>query len=242
MEIKKDWKKNLENYRSLFFLGGIALSLIATTEILQLQSEVSVPEKPKQETDEVTSAIAIPITIREKTEIPEPTKNEPEPDPILEPTDKWKLVDDNTKLKTFTIEPSSALDTIEYVPIKGFDVPEPIEAFNVEHMARPKDCEDLRGKDAQMNCFNQWISKYIANEVEFPEIPSFMAQSEKIFVEFVIGVDGMVKDVSIIRGETPEYRNEAKRVIENLPELVPASQLGRKVPVRVRVPVNFKIR
>lgn len=242
MEIKKDWKKNLENYRSLFFLGGIALSLITTTEILQLQSEVSIPEKPKQEKDEVSSALAIPITIREKPEIPEPTKNEPEPDPILEPTDKWKLVDDNTKLETFTIEPNSALDTIEYVPIQGFDVPEPIEAVNVENMARPKDCEELRGKEAQMNCFNQWISQYIANEVEFPNLPSFRAQSEKIFVEFVIGADGNVSDVAIIRGQTQEYRDEAKRVIESLPELVPASQLGRKVPVRVRVPVNFKIR
>jgi len=223
-------------------LGGIALSLIATTEILQMQSEVYIPEEPKPEVEETASIINIPITIREKPEIPEPVKNEPEPDPILKPTDKWKMVDDNTKLKTFTIEPSSVLDTIEYVPLQGFEVPEPIEAVNVENMARPKDCEDLRGKDAQMNCFNQWISRYIADEVEFPNIPSFMAQSEKIFVEFVIGADGKVGDVSIIRGQTQEYRDEAKRVIESLPELVPASQLGRKVPVRVRVPVNFKIR
>lgn len=242
MEIKKDWKKNLENYRSLFFLGGIALSLIATTEILQLQSEVYTPKEPKPEVAEKASIINIPITVREKPDIPEHVETEPEPDPILKPTDKWKMVDDNTKLKTFVIEPSSNLDTIEYVPLQGFEVPEPIEAVNVENMARPKDCEDLRGKDAQMNCFNQWISRYIADEVEFPNIPSFMAQSEKIFVEFVIGADGKVSDVSIIRGQTKEYRDEAKRVIENLPELVPASQLGRKVPVRVRVPVNFKIR
>lgn len=242
MELKKNWRTNLENYRSIFFLAGIALSLLLTTEILELKSAYAFPElKADQAEQSEAGTVRIPKTFRETPKIPEPLKKDVEPDPIVDPKKRFKIVDNSTLLNTSNLEPVS-MDTIFFESTLEPEVPEPIEAILVENMARPQDCEALRGKEEQMKCFNTWISTYLANEIEFPDVPDFMARSEKVFVEFVIKSDGKVSDVVILRGEIPEYRAEAKRVIENLPKLVPASQLGRAVPVRVRIPVNFKIR
>jgi len=61
-------------------------------------------------------------------------------------------------------------------------------------------------------------------------------------VEFVIGVEGEVQEAKVIRGENEDFKAEALRVITQMPSLVPASQMGQAVPVRVRIPVNFKLR
>lgn len=241
MEIKKSWLSNLENFRGLFFLVGIALSLLLTTEVLQIEKRKQIPEIKGDIPHKTESGVLVPRIERTRPEKPEPKTKETEPDPLLDPEKKFKIVDNTTKLNTNNIEPIS-LDSIDYEPSPGFDDPEPVNPFNVEYMARPKACESLRDKEAQMSCFNEWITNYLAEEVEFPQIPDYMARSETIYVEFVIDREGKVGEVVILRGEVTEYREEAKRVIEKMPALVPARQFNRTVPVRVRIPVNFKIR
>ncbi len=242
MQLKKNQKKNLENYRGIFFLVGIALSLAVVTEIIQLQTDYEVPPfEPKEQ--EATMGTAIPITVREEPKIPEP-KNEPiEIEPIIDPTDRLTIVENNHPvLEIYSANISDDPELIEYEPLDGYDNPEPIAPFNVEQMARPKSCESLRGKEEQMECFNQWISNYIAEEVEFPRSnPFFTPNGEKIYVEFIINTEGGVEQVKILKGKNPDFQKEAVRVIQSMPELVPATQFGRKVPVRVQIPVNFKI-
>ena len=236
MEQKKNSNKNLENYRGIFFMLGLALSLGAAIEIIELKSTYQLPELPQIE-EKATTTITIPITYPKMPEKPQPKLEEPEPLKMADPKKIFKIVN-NTQT---TLDPSGMLDfpldSIIFEPDPEVDVP--VDAVNVENMARPQSCEELRGKEEQMRCFNQWIGNYIAQEIEFPS--GIFNRTEKIFVEFVISKTGQVEDVKIIRGENPEYRKEALRVIEGLPELVPASQFGRKVPVRVRIPVNFRV-
>lgn len=238
MEQKKNAQKNLENFRGIFFMLGLALSLGVTIEIIQLQSAYSLPELPKQEEQASTTVFNIPRTYPKMPEKPQPKVEEVEPIKFVDPKKTFKVVD-NTQT---TLDPNAMLDfpldSIAFEPVIIED-DEPVEAVNVENMARPKDCEELRGKDEQMQCFNQWIGSYLAHEIEFPR--GVFNRTEKIFVEFVINKEGKVQDALIIRGENPDYRKEALRVIQGLPDLVPASQFGRKVPVRVRIPVNFRV-
>lgn len=236
---KKNALKNLENFRSIFFMLGLALSLGVITEIIQYQSVYKLPEFEDHKVIENEAGPIIPITFPDKPEKPEPKVEDPEPDPIIDPLKKLKIVDNTEPIDISKME-VFRLDSIPMEPIFMDEKPEIIEAVLVENMARPKVCEDLKGKDEQMECFNSWIAGYIAEEIEFPSGP--FRNSERIFVEFIIDRSGQVQNVGIIRGEDPDYRQEAKRVIESLPALVPASQMGRTVPVRVRIPVNFKIR
>lgn len=240
MESKKNWSQNLENYRGLFFMIGIALSLAVTTEIIQWQTEYKTPTLKSEKQEIVESSLRIPITILTKPEPKMPEPVEPEPDPILKDPVIFKIVNNTAPSTSFQSIDLSLLDTVSFEPLKP-EVITPIAPFAVENMARPMECEDLRDKDAQLKCFNTWIQSYIAQEVVFPERPRMFGESEKLYVDFVINSFGRVEQVKIIRGENEDFKAEALRVIENLPELVPASQLGQNVPVRVQIPVNFKM-
>lgn len=241
MQDKKNWTQNLENYRGLFFMLGLALSLAAVTEIFQWTTEYKTPTLDGETKKVAESTFTIPVIPREKPELPEPDPiEEPEPEPIKKPTDKFKQVDDLTKTRPQL--QLSNLDTMGISSMTPPEVPTPVLAVMVENMARPKDCEDLRGKDEQMDCFNRWIQTYLAENVVFPERPRQFGESERIYVEFVINEFGRVEQTKIIRGNNIDFREEALRVIGEIPELVPASQLGQNVPVRVQIPVNFKLR
>lgn len=240
MESKKNWSHNLENYRGLFFMIGIALSLAITTEILQWQSDYEGPKLEAKKEIQVEAGVQIPITILSKPvpKIPEPQA--PEPDPILKDPVKFKIVDNTSPTNSFQAIDLSLLDTVEFEPLKVEEVL-PIPSFIVQNMARPKECENLREKSAQLNCFNNWIQSYIAQEVVFPQSALRFGESEKIYVDFVINSLGRVEEVKIVRGVNEDFKAEALRVIESLPELVPASQQGQSVPVRVQIPVNFRL-
>lgn len=242
MHNKKNWKKNLENFRTIFFMVGLALSLMAATEIIQWTTEYRVPE-PKEPIEESTFAIPNlpPITFPEKPEIPEP-KKEPEPEPIKLDADKFKKVDNDFKEPTRpTLNLGDLNDTMATEFMGLPEVPEPVTVYVVENMARPKDCEALQGKKEQMDCFSNFVKFYLADEVNFPRSNAFFATTETVYVQFVIDEFGMVKNVEAIRGENPDFREEAVRAISELPELVPAKQMGRPVPVKVVVPVRFRL-
>jgi len=64
---------------------------------------------------------------------------------------------------------------------------------------------------------------------------------EKLYLKFLISETGMVEEVSVIRGQDEDLKQEAIRVLKSMPKFSPASQMGNPVKVRVIVPVNFKL-
>jgi protein TonB len=241
MQIKKNWSQNLENFRGLFFLVGLALTLAAVTEIIEWQTELPVAEKAKGTAVIANSSFVMPITVRDKQEIPE-KKDLPKPEPIPKPSDKFKIVDNNqTIVKVKQFIDLSGLDTVGLEAGLGPDVPEAVEAIFVQNMARPKACEALTNKDEQMLCFNRWIKTFIAQETVYPESAVRMREEETVYVKFIINEFGNVEQVEVVRGNNVSLANEALRVVNKLPQLVAAKQLGQPVPVKVVVPVNFKL-
>ena len=68
--------------------------------------------------------------------------------------------------------------------------------------------------------------------------------SGTVFVNFVIGQDGKVKDIKVLRG-VPGGKmldEEAIRVIKKLPPFNPGKQRGKPVSVSYNLPVRFILR
>ena len=63
----------------------------------------------------------------------------------------------------------------------------------------------------------------------------------KVFVMFVVGSDGMVKNATIARGVHPLLDAEALRVINQLPKWAPGTQKGVPVAVSYTVPISFQL-
>ena len=63
-----------------------------------------------------------------------------------------------------------------------------------------------------------------------------------VFVYFVVGRDGKVKDVRVLREVDSRLDKEAARVIASLPDFEPGEQRGKAVSVQYTIPVKFIIR
>ena len=83
------------------------------------------------------------------------------------------------------------------------------------------------------------LRKTIANNIRYP----FYAQEHriqgKIYVNFVIDVDGFVTEVRVVKGVHPVLDAEAVRVVNSLPKWKPGKQKGKFVRVSYTVPINF---
>lgn len=89
------------------------------------------------------------------------------------------------------------------------------------------------GEDALMSFIN-------AN-IQYPEIAKRAGVEGKIFVKFVVGKEGRVSDVNIIKGIGAGCDEEAVRVIRQMPHWNPGKQNGRPVHVQVSIPIVFRL-
>ena len=63
----------------------------------------------------------------------------------------------------------------------------------------------------------------------------------KVIVSFYVDVDGSIADVTVERGIGFGCDEEAVRVIKSMPNWNPGMSRGRKVKVRMVLPVTFKL-
>jgi len=83
------------------------------------------------------------------------------------------------------------------------------------------------------------LRRFIAKTVEYPMEAAKKGMQGKIFVTFVVGKDGAVRNAKIVRGASPMLDKEALRVINKMPNWMPGEQRGKKVSVAFTVPINF---
>jgi protein TonB len=240
MQEKKSAKANLENYRPIFFLIGLILSMSSLLYVLEIKVAYTEPEIPQSKIDIVEAGFPIPLTYPEKLEKPEPKAKEPEPTKPIKLEQRFKIVDNNTKIDSRPTIDVSTLIPVTDEPTDPIAV-EIIDAVLVQNMARPIECESVTDKSEQLDCFNRWISRYLAEETEYPSRPRNLGVEERMFLQFLISETGMVEEVEVLRGEDQDLRKEAMRVLKSMPQFSPASQMGKPVKVRVIVPVNFKL-
>jgi protein TonB len=85
------------------------------------------------------------------------------------------------------------------------------------------------------------INSWIAKNTTYPKIAKEMGITGKVYVDFIIGKDGVVTDVKVLRKVDPFLDKEAIRVIKSMPKWKPGKQRGKPVKVSFQVPINFTI-
>ena len=111
----------------------------------------------------------------------------------------------------------------------------------VENMPALAQCKTMRG-DERHQCTQMEIIKYVSKNTKYPPIAKDAGIQGTVFVYFVVGKDGKVKDVKVLREVDSRLDKEAKRVVESLPRFDPGSQRGKNVSVQYTIPVGFIIR
>ena len=82
------------------------------------------------------------------------------------------------------------------------------------------------------------FDKYLRSEIKYPE--SEKKIKGRVYVTFVIDKTGKVTNPKIVRGISPEYDNEALRVIKSMPDWTPGEQNGVNVNVMITYFINFE--
>ncbi|OYU95372.1 MAG: hypothetical protein CFE21_09485 [Bacteroidetes bacterium B1(2017)] len=82
--------------------------------------------------------------------------------------------------------------------------------------------------------------EYIRKNLNYPRLAIDNSISGKVVISFVIMPDGSVQMPNVERGIGFGCDDEALRVVSNMPNWEPARQNGRKVPIRMYLPVVFQ--
>jgi protein TonB len=61
----------------------------------------------------------------------------------------------------------------------------------------------------------------------------------KVFVEFVVDIDGKIKDAKIARGLCESCDKEALRLVNNMPTWIAGTENGKKVKTKMVLPIMF---
>lgn len=83
------------------------------------------------------------------------------------------------------------------------------------------------------------LRNFIAQTIKYPVTAQENGIQGKVFVNFVVGKDGSVKNAKIFRSVDPSLDKEALRVVNGLPKWKPGKQKGKEVAVSYTVPINF---
>ena len=139
--------------------------------------------------------------------------------------------------------PSQASSRPNKTTQNGQKEPEPVRS---EPLNMPQPVNSTRVYDVveQMPSFPGGISglmTYLNQNTRYPAVAQENGVQGRVVVSFVVGKDGHISDVTVLRSVDPSLDKEAIRVVRNMPRWTPGKQGGEPVRVRYNVPVSFRL-
>lgn len=139
--------------------------------------------------------------------------------------------------------PSQASSRPNKTTQNGQNKPEPVKS---EPLNKPQPVNSNRVYDVveQMPSFPGGISglrTYLNQNIRYPAEAQENCVQGRVVVSFVVGKDGHISDVTVLRSVDPSLDKEAIRVVRNMPRWTPGKQGGELVKVRYNVPVSFRL-
>jgi protein TonB len=219
MEIKKNPEVDNEKLKlPLIFLGFFIVGSLITLSF-SFQETVMVENKDRDG--------------RDKSEIPEEVIeiDQPEEEPVVQELPEPEV----------TPPPSEEMQVTENVDEDEEIVVEtPPIIIEPEPEPEPEaPIVDYPDKEATFPGGAAAMKKFLAENIQYPEIAMELGDQGKVYVEFVVNKDGSIEQVKIMRGVSSEIDREAKRVVRSMPKWTPAEASGESVRARCRIPINF---
>lgn len=230
MEIKKTPKADLENKKILFRELGLIVSLALVLLAFEWKSYDKQISTLGDNNAAVIEEEMIPIT----NETPPPPQEAPKIPTI---SDVIEIVDDDMKIENELIintedDKNLGVEIKDYV--KG-RVEEVIEEEEIPFTI-VEEKPSFQGGDE--NTFTKWV----ASKLVYPEIAKENGVQGRVILQFLVGTDGSVSDVKVVRGVDASLDREAARVVASSPKWKPGRQRNKPVKVRYTFPVIFQLR
>lgn len=85
------------------------------------------------------------------------------------------------------------------------------------------------------------LLRYLQKHLRYPGSALAAGVGGRVFMSFVVGADGSISEVTILKGLGYGLDEEAQRVVRQMPAWVPGYQSKHPVPVRFTLPITFSI-
>lgn len=85
--------------------------------------------------------------------------------------------------------------------------------------------------------FAEWVNEMIV----YPESEKWKKTNGRVALKFTIGTDGSLYNLSVLRGLSPKFDNEALKIVSSSPLWTPGKNHGQEVAVDITFPVVFVI-
>jgi len=239
MQVKKYPKADLDRYRGLFFVAGLAVVLFLTWRVLEYKSYPTVAKfiEKIQLTEDVQDDV--PVTREPFVAPPPPPPAAPDVIEIVEDEDEIKetLIESTETSQEAVIE--DAIISVDDVAVEEEEEEVIVPFAVIENVPVFPGCEG--GTRAERKaCFEEKLQEHIRKNFSYPEIAREMGVQGKVFVLFYIDAKGNVGGIET-RGPDRLLEKEAERIIASLPHMTPGNQRGKAVKVPYSIPIVFKI-
>lgn len=222
-QFKKTTQKR-EKRRGIYFQLGLIIAGGLTLVAFEWTSPISLADlPPSYPTDEVE--IDFPIIM------PEVKIDKPEVKPIAAPK-KSDIILIVEKLIDPIIEP-----TPDPTPDPVFD---PGDFKVVEKFVEPKVFTIVE----EMPEFEGGLKnlyKFLGENIKYPMREKDAGVQGVVHLKFIVGKQGEIRDIEVLRGVNEAIDNEAIRVLKAMPNWKPGKQRGKLVRVSYVLPIRFKL-
>jgi protein TonB len=226
MDLKKSTKADLESKRNTFFLLGLVVALGVTLLAFEWTAKPTKAESLGTfEGMEIEEEI-IPTT-REQEIKPPPPPPPPAVVEMLNIVEDDVEIDDELEIEDMEADDETVIDVAPVIATEEEAEEETQEVFFIV-----EDMPEFPGGDLALR-------KWIATHVKYPVIAQENGIQGKVYITFVVGKDGKVRNASVARGVDPSLDKEAIRVVNSLPDWKPGKQRGNPVNVSYTIPINF---
>ena len=87
----------------------------------------------------------------------------------------------------------------------------------------------------------QAMYKFLADNIKYPTEDAKNKVQGKVYLTFVIGSTGKIRDVEVMKGVSGNLDREAARVIKAMPKWRPGRKDGKPVAVKYNLPIGFAL-
>ncbi len=250
--LEKTGMNTMLGFTAALFITGVALSWTTFSQVVEITKNLA-------EESEWTNSDAVEI-IKIKQELPaikmdppklESPKIEIKNEPIAEPETKpfvGGVKDGKGEQKPFSNGNGEFKQDPPAIKIEPpVIIEQPYEFVEIaDKMPKFCGCDDKGNEESNRLCSDKLMTKYLANATDYPAMARDLGYEGKVFMRFIVEKDGSLSNIEILKDMTPGggLAASAKKAVQKMAKDAcwnAGEQRGRKVRVRVTIPVVFKL-
>jgi protein TonB len=237
---------NLQKNSTLYFQIGLILCLLGTYGLFEmkfLKSEIQIYDFAKIDhtPDILVKNYVVETEMKIEKQVKQRSQKLVDKAPVI--------VDDEVEIvieKIDLVKPEIISEPIAVTNIEDFSKPEivddPFNMINVEVVPIYPGCENAGTNSERIKCMSQKLGKLVQRKFN-TELAADLGLSglQKIDVQFKIDKNGLISDIKT-RAPLQQLEDEAKRVVNKIPQMTPGKQRNEPVSVLYNLPIMFQVR